>query len=259
MAQPPYRNEGYERDDDRHRERDDSERNRSRERDSGRLRRDLASSFENEDRPFDDLRHPGREREWRGFEDWQQPRRYGSPEHEWQSSRGRGSYERYGAYDEWEPRRSGYGQRFGYGQEESHRSRRLRSRTGYGGGYGHAGGERGFGGERGDYTGRGPKNYRRSDQRIQEEVCDRLTSDPYVVASEIQVSVKDGEVTLEGTVFERHMKRLAEDCVETVSGVSQVHNRLRVEPTSAQHSQGTHAQQGDGSHGSVRQSSGRTA
>ena len=224
MALPPYRNsnEGYERDDeDRRREREHSERGvRPHERESGRFRRDLASSFENEDRPFDDLRH-GREREWRPFEDWQQPRRYGPAEHEW--------------------------------------SRRLWGRSGYGGGYGYAGGERGFGGERSDYTGLGPKNYRRSDQRIQEEVCDRLTSDPQVDASEMQVSVKDGEVTLEGTVMERRMKRLAEDCVETVSGVSQVHNRLRVEPSSAQRSQGTQTHAGEGSLGSSRQSSGRTA
>jgi osmotically-inducible protein OsmY len=78
------------------------------------------------------------------------------------------------------------------------------------------------------FSGRGPKNYKRSDQRIQEDICERLTSDPYVDASEIQVEVRNGEVTLEGTVEERHMKRRAEDCVEDVSGVSQVHNRLRI-------------------------------
>jgi hypothetical protein len=73
------------------------------------------------------------------------------------------------------------------------------------------------------------------------------------------VNVKDGEVTLEGSVSERRMKRLAEDCVDTVSGVSQVHNRLRVEDSSAQRSQGSQSQ-GEGSLGSsVRQSSGRTA
>jgi hypothetical protein len=254
MALPPYRNpnEGHERDDDRRRERDESERwSRSREREPGRFRRDLASSFENEDRAFDDVRHPGREREWREFEDWQQPRRYGAPEHEWQSSRGRGSYERerYGAYDE-EPRR------FGYGQQEFPPSSRSGSRGGYG--YGGRAERGGFFGERGgNYAGRGPKNYRRSDQRIQEEVCDRLTSDPHVDASEIQVTVKDAEVTLEGSVMERRMKRLAEDCVETVSGVSQVHNRLRVEDSTAQRSQGSQAQPGEGSLGSVRQSSGR--
>ena len=41
--------------------------------------------------------------------------------------------------------------------------------------------------------------------------------------------MQNGEVTLEGTVRTRRMKRAAEDCVESVSGVQQVHNRLRVE------------------------------
>jgi hypothetical protein len=133
MAQPPYRNPN----DDRRRDHDDeSERYRSRERESERFRRDLASRFENEDRPFDELRRTGREREGRQFEDWQQPRRYGSAEHEWQSPRGRESYERYGAYEEWEPQRSGYGQRFGYGQHEGRASRRLWGRSETGGGYG---------------------------------------------------------------------------------------------------------------------------
>ncbi|MGH8311452.1 MAG: BON domain-containing protein [Steroidobacteraceae bacterium] len=86
----------------------------------------------------------------------------------------------------------------------------------------------------GEYAGRGPKNYRRSDERICEDACDRLTQDPHVDASEIQVSVKDGEITLEGTVAERRMKHIAEDCIESVSGARQVHNRLRVERPAVQ-------------------------
>ena len=82
---------------------------------------------------------------------------------------------------------------------------------------------------RGRFAGRGPKGYRRSDERLKEEVCDRLTADPDIDASEVTVTVKDGEVTLEGCVFDRQTKRGAEDCVETISGVRQVHNRLRVE------------------------------
>lgn len=80
----------------------------------------------------------------------------------------------------------------------------------------------------GRYAGRGPKGYQRSDDRIKEEVCDRLTEDGEVDASEIEVSVSNGEVTLEGSVFDRHMKRDAEDCAERVSGVREVNNRLRV-------------------------------
>ena len=78
------------------------------------------------------------------------------------------------------------------------------------------------------YSGRGPKDYKRSDERIREDVSDRLLEDSYVDASDITVEVQDGEVTLSGAVNSRDQKRRAEDCVETVSGVREVHNRLRV-------------------------------
>jgi osmotically-inducible protein OsmY len=79
-------------------------------------------------------------------------------------------------------------------------------------------------------VGRGPKGYRRSDERIHEDVCDCLTDHPEVDASEIEVEVHHGEVTLAGTVESRYAKRLAEDIAEAVSGVHDVHNRLRVVP-----------------------------
>lgn len=77
------------------------------------------------------------------------------------------------------------------------------------------------------HRGKGPKNYKRSDARIEEEINDMLTDDPYVDASEIEVTVKNGEVTLTGTVDNRVTKRRAEDIVEQVSGVTHVENRLR--------------------------------
>jgi hypothetical protein len=78
------------------------------------------------------------------------------------------------------------------------------------------------------FRGRGPKNYRRSDDRILEEVNERLTDDHDVDASEIEVAVENGEVTLSGTVNSRHEKRMAEDVAESCHGVVDVHNRLRV-------------------------------
>ena len=60
-------------------------------------------------------------------------------------------------------------------------------------------------------------------------MCDQLTADPDIDASEIEVSVQNGEVTVDGTVSARSMKRAVEDCVESISGVRQMHNRLRVE------------------------------
>lgn len=84
-------------------------------------------------------------------------------------------------------------------------------------------------GERtGAYFGRGPSGYTRSDERIREDVCDRLTDDPRVDASAIQVTVESGVVTLQGQVPERQMKHRAEDCAEHVSGVKDVENRVRV-------------------------------
>ena len=78
------------------------------------------------------------------------------------------------------------------------------------------------------HRGRGPKNYRRSDERIKEDVNDRLSDDNYLDASEIEVMVTNAEVTLTGTVHNRNDKRRAEDLAESVSGVANVENRLRV-------------------------------
>jgi osmotically-inducible protein OsmY len=79
------------------------------------------------------------------------------------------------------------------------------------------------------HRGRGPKGYTRSDDRIREDVNDRLTDDPHVDASEIEVSVSNREVTLTGMVNSRFEKRHAEDLAESVSGVSHVQNNLRVQ------------------------------
>ncbi|KQQ79752.1 BON domain-containing protein [Aureimonas sp. Leaf324] len=79
------------------------------------------------------------------------------------------------------------------------------------------------------FGGRGPKGYTRSDERIRDDVNDRLTDDHYIDASDIEVTVKDREVTLAGHVPTRNQKRRAEDLVERISGVSYVQNNLRVE------------------------------
>lgn len=83
-----------------------------------------------------------------------------------------------------------------------------------------------------DHTGRGPKNYTRSDERILEDACDHLTEDWAVDARNIQVTVENGEITLDGTVGTRDEKRHAEDCVEDISGVRHVQNNLRVQERS---------------------------
>lgn len=79
------------------------------------------------------------------------------------------------------------------------------------------------------HFGKGPKGFKRSDERIREEVSEALFRDNAVDASEVEVNVRDGEVTLSGTVEDRRMKRLAEDCAESVSGVNEVRNEIRVQ------------------------------
>ena len=80
----------------------------------------------------------------------------------------------------------------------------------------------------GPYVGLGPKGYRRSDERIREDVCERFTAHGDLDPTDVEVGVQGGEVMLAGTVSTRTQKRLAEDIVEAVIGVVEVHNHLRV-------------------------------
>jgi osmotically-inducible protein OsmY len=181
------------------------------------------------------------------------------------SGQGRGSYGGRGGFGSDDFAQEAYGQGFsgnegrgfGYGSDYGRGGRSTYGGGGYGGGdYGREGqGQRDRGRERGlwerasdevaswfgdrdaerrreqDYRGRGPKGYRRSDDRVREDVNDRLSDDSYVDASDIDVSVSNGEVTLSGTVDSRSARRRAEDIAENVSGVSYVQNNIRVQQT----------------------------
>jgi hypothetical protein len=81
---------------------------------------------------------------------------------------------------------------------------------------------------RGPYTGRGPRGYQRSDDRIREDVCERFSQHGMLDATDVDIIVVTGEVTLRGSVPSRWAKREAEDLTESVSGVRDVHNELRV-------------------------------
>jgi osmotically-inducible protein OsmY len=94
--------------------------------------------------------------------------------------------------------------------------------TGYGGGMSTYS-------ERGRFAGKGPKNWKRSDDRIRDDINERLTDHADIDATDIEVQVREGEVTLTGTVDNRHAKRLAEEIAENVSGVKDVHNNVRVQ------------------------------
>ena len=91
----------------------------------------------------------------------------------------------------------------------------------------------------GPFTGRGPKGYKRSDEKIIEEACQRLERDGDIDASDIEVSAEDGVIRLRGTVDDRQTKRRAEECVESIYGARDVMNELRVSQRSAQQWQGS--------------------
>lgn len=79
-----------------------------------------------------------------------------------------------------------------------------------------------------NFFGKGPKGYMRSDERIKEDVCDALYRSPRIDASEIEVEVNEGMVTLKGSVEDRQAKRMAEDIAESCTGVSNVSNQILI-------------------------------
>lgn len=119
---------------------------------------------------------------------------------------------------------SGYGQRTGYGRgsiaTEPSGWNRGREQEGYE--------SRMWSEGMSGHRGRGPRNFIQSDDRINQRVCEVLADDDRIDASDVDVNVKDGEVTLSGTVDDRRAKRLAEDVIEELPGVVDVQNRLRV-------------------------------
>jgi hypothetical protein len=118
-----------------------------------------------------------------------------------------------GGYDQVDAGQSGYG--YGYGFDAD-----------YGRGDGPRAGGRDFGGR--DYRGVGPRNYTRSDERIREDLNERLTEAYDLDAGGITVEVVDGVATLGGSVPQRWMKPRAEDLVDACIGVHDVHNRILV-------------------------------
>ena len=84
------------------------------------------------------------------------------------------------------------------------------------------------------YRGRGPKNWRPSDERIRETVNELLTDHDGIDPTDVEVTVENADVTLTGEVGSRWEKRLAEDIAASCRGVHDVHNRLKVADREAQ-------------------------
>ncbi len=80
----------------------------------------------------------------------------------------------------------------------------------------------------GPFVGRGPKGYKRSDERIREDVCDAIARQGFIDASDVEVFTDAGVVRLVGTVALRRDKRGLEHIIERVAGVDEIRNELRV-------------------------------
>jgi hypothetical protein len=158
--------------------------------------------------------------------------RYGGRVDEDFGNYGRGGY--YGlTYDQESYNRDRRNQRMGFGQNYQ----RIEERDDGRGGWweperlempGYRSEEERRYGVSGIHRGKGPRGYQRSDERIRDDINDRLADDSFIDASDIEVDVKDSDVILTGTVASRDAKRRTEDVSESVSGVKNVENRLRV-------------------------------
>ncbi len=169
-----------------------------------------------------------------------QPRQYGqgseygrSHEREYRRSGFSGDFDRsddYGRGDE-RIRDEGHGHHRNPGVHATEQGERLRSRSAdpgqssYGG---FANEDPGFQRQQGVYKRIPPKGYTRSDERIHEDVCERLSHSGLDV-SEVSVNVAEGKVTLEGTVKNRRVKHAIEDCADDCAGVVDIDNRITVQ------------------------------
>lgn len=78
------------------------------------------------------------------------------------------------------------------------------------------------------YQGRGPKGWKRSDERIKDEVCSALKHSLEVDASELEVDVKDHCVYMKGSLPTKGMRIVAEDLVGSVPGVEDVFTQIKI-------------------------------
>jgi osmotically-inducible protein OsmY len=158
-------------------------------------------------RDEDRFRDRDRERGWERDRPWRSEQDMGGSH--WSGASGRGGYEsRFEG-----PEGGGWGERMG-GSDL---------------GFAYRGHERSSDlDDRGPHYGKGPKGYKRSDERMLEEVCDRIACQGYIDASDVEVKVENGTVILTGTVGQRHHKRALEQMVERVHGVEDVQNALRL-------------------------------
>lgn len=82
--------------------------------------------------------------------------------------------------------------------------------------------------EKADFFGKGPKNWKLSDEKLKIKVSEVLLHSSEVDPSQMTVQVKDKVVTLKGLIRSEGMKTVAEDLVLSIPAVEDVDNQLRV-------------------------------
>jgi hypothetical protein len=76
--------------------------------------------------------------------------------------------------------------------------------------------------------GRAPRTCWRTDERVREDICDRLMMNHHIDVRDVSVAVREGIVILEGSVPERRMRYLIEDLAADCMNAIDVENRIRV-------------------------------
>ncbi|MGE3609426.1 MAG: BON domain-containing protein [Bacteriovoracaceae bacterium] len=81
------------------------------------------------------------------------------------------------------------------------------------------------------YYGVGPKDWKRSDERLKEDVCKILYQSHEVDPSDLEVEVKNSCVYLKGTIESRGMRNVAEDLILSIPGIEDVFSNLKIKTT----------------------------
>jgi hypothetical protein len=90
---------------------------------------------------------------------------------------------------------------------------------------------------RGGHRGKLPMNFAHSDERLREKICEMLADHDLIDPSNVDVKVKDGDVTITGSIEDRHQRRLIDDMVTNVPGVQDVHMSLKIAKPDAKHAE----------------------
>lgn len=78
------------------------------------------------------------------------------------------------------------------------------------------------------FKGRGPRNYRPTDERIRERLCEVLTDHPDVDASDLVLDVECGIVQLQGSIRHAAMKDRLLAAIQDAHGVVGVVDQVQV-------------------------------